>query len=363
MKKSAIIAACICLAGLLLIGIGISLTRTDAKRAYEKGYNMRTEKNYTCTGEIKELSVNETSVKTVISRGDVKTPEIRYYVNEKTEEVVIAEKNGKLSFTRKTTGVFGGWNLGVDFTQYVTEIVLPEDFCGPVQCISSSGGAEVTDLNGTDMVIKSSSGSARVENIKAEELTVSATSGSIRLNDAEVAGNANFKTNSGSIRLNDVKCIDLSTESSSGSDELKKIEAKNIKVTATSGGIRCYDMTAVKDIDLSNSSGSIRLEDSKAECIRTKNSSGGHDYDNVKVETISAESTSGSLKFSRLDIGKSGEFRATSGGVRGSIRGNENDFSVITKTGSGSSNLSNTRSGDKTLDITTTSGSIRVTFE
>ena len=95
MKKSSIIAACICLAGLLLIGIGISLTRTDAKRAYEKGYNMRTEKNYTCTGEIKELSVNETSVKTVISRGDVKTPEIRYYVNEKTEEVIIAEKNGK----------------------------------------------------------------------------------------------------------------------------------------------------------------------------------------------------------------------------------------------------------------------------
>ncbi len=361
MKKSAIIALSICLAGILIFCIGLSFTRKNAKRTYEKGIGMRTEKNYTCSGKINGLAVNETNIKAVIKRGDVKTPEIRYYIDEDREEVIIEEKDGKLTFTRKGKKLFFFFN--VDFSQYVTEIVLPEDFNGSVDCVSNSGGAEVTGLNGTTVAVRSSSGSVKVEDIRAEELTVSASSGSVRVDDIEIAGNAMFKTNSGSIKANSVKCKDLSSESTSGSNEIKAAEAKNIKVTATSGSIRCYDLTAVKNIELSNSSGSIRLEDSEAERIVSKNNSGGHDYANVKVDSILAETTSGSLKFSRLDIGKSGEFSANSGSVKGSIIGSEEDFSIITKTGSGSSNLTDTRSGDKTLDITTTSGSIKVSFE
>ncbi len=363
MKKSAIIALSICLAGILFTCIGFSLVRKDAKRTNGKGFGMRTEKNYTCSDKINSLTVNETSVKAVIKRGDVKTPEIRYYVDEDREEVIIKEKDGNLTFTRKEKNIIEFAFFNVDFTQYVTEIILPEDFCGPVNCICSSGGAEVTGLDGTSVTVEATSGSLKVEDIRAEELTVSASSGSVRVNNVEVAGDAKIKTTSGSIKANSVKCKDLSSGSSSGSNELKEAEAKNIKVTATSGSIRCYDLTAVRNIELSNSSGSIRLEDSQAEKIVAKNSSGGHDYTNVKADLIYGEATSGSLKFSGLEIGKSGEFHATSGTVRGNIRGSEDDFSIITETGSGSSNLPNTRSGEKTLDITTTSGSIRVSFE
>jgi hypothetical protein len=58
----------------------------------------------------------------------------------------------------------------------------------------------------------------------------------------------------------------------------------------------------------------------------------------------------------------SSESPANSGSVSGSIIGNEDDFSIIANTTSGSCNLGSKAEGEKRLEISTTSGSVNISF-
>ncbi len=361
MKRITLITLIVCAVGIVFMIAGICLAKGNVIGG--KDNMKKTEKHYTCSSDIDELIVNESSVRTVVATGDVERPEIKYYVDDETEEVTITEKNGKLSVTREEKSMVHLFNIDFDLFDYTTEITLPKDYNGKVYVESSSGGAELYALTGSDIVVDSSSGSIEAKNIRAEELVLSASSGSVVLNEIEVKGKVGLKTSSGRVKAEDVECNDLEAKASSGSIEFKKIEAENVKAEATSGSIGCYEITAENDISLANSSGSITVENSSSKSLNTKNSSGGHRYNDVKADTVYTESTSGNVNFDNLNIGKKGEFHSTSGGVHGTVAGAEEDFSIITSTTSGSSNLNNSRSGNKTLDITTTSGNISVKFE
>ena len=361
MKKSTMIALIACGAGLLLLIAGRLIFKGDNDMFF--GNRDRTEKSYVCTGDIDRLVVNETCYKTTITVKDVEKAEIRYFLDEKTETVTVGEKNGELTFKRDDNkkGVY----FDIDFinsAEYPTEIVLPGDFNGELIVKGISGRLEVREITGTKVVIESSSGAVKADGIKAEELVVTAVSGAIRLNDAEVSGNLSVEASSGRVEMKNVSCCDLSSTTVSGAQEIGKVEAKNVSATASSGAVKCYDMTVDKDIYLKTVSGRISLEDSSAEALKSESGSGAHMYADVKVERIKAKAVSGGIGLDRLDIGSEGVFNTSSGSVKGTVKGNESDFSVITKTSSGSSNLNNTRTGEKTLDITTTSGSIKVTF-
>ncbi|MCR5585514.1 MAG: DUF4097 domain-containing protein [Lachnospiraceae bacterium] len=404
MKKSTIIALAACGVGILLLITGRLLFKGEYKG--DNGMiiinkNM-TEKSFVCTNDIDKLVVNETCYKARVTVKDVEKAEVRYFLNEEAEEVTVEDKNGELNFKREQKKGIRFDFISFDVNDYATEIVLPKDFKGELIIKGISGGLEVREITGTNVVVESSSGAVKVDNIKAGKLDVSTVSGSLKLNDAEVVGDLQVEASSGRVEINNikaaefksssvsgmiklkdaevagdfgaeassgrveitnVKCKDFSSSTTSGANEIRKIEAKNADVSASSGAVGCYEMTVTGNIKLTSVSGLIKLEESSAENVKSESGSGAQKYIDVKLETIYTKSVSGAVSLERLDIGSAGEFHTSSGGVRGSVKGKESDFSVITTTGSGSSNLTNTRTGEKKLDITTTSGGIRITFE
>ena len=116
------------------------------------------------------------------------------------------------------------------------------------------------------------------------------------------------------------------------------------------------------NISAQNSSGGMGLTKIACDEVFAKNTSGSIKLTNVSSKSIEAENTSGGI---RLD-GVSGDalkFASRSGSINGNINGKESDYSVITSTTSGSCNLAASRDGEKTLDVSTTSGGIRISFD
>ena len=158
------------------------------------------------------------------------------------------------------------------------------------------------------------------------DITATNTSGGVRMENVKASGKIEVESSSGSVRFDDVKAEDnFSAKASSGSVKLEKV--------------KCNDLT------LKSNSGSIRLNDVKAEgSLEAKNSSGG-------------------IHFDALEVGKDISLSATSGSVSGTLIGSEDDYSIISKTSSGSNNLTDSRNGSKSMDVTTTSGSIKIQFD
>lgn len=156
-------------------------------------------------------------------------------------------------------------------------------------------------------------------------------------------GEVKTTSTSGGTKISGAECSDLSAKTSSGSIKLENISADNsVNVKATSGSVKVSNVAASKS-SFETSSGSIKLENL------------------VSTEKIIAKATSGSIHITDIVSDAIG-IKASSGSVGGTIKGRESDYSVLANTSSGSCNLDNSREGTKTLDVETTSGSVKISF-
>ncbi|MBQ7637208.1 MAG: DUF4097 family beta strand repeat protein [Lachnospiraceae bacterium] len=361
MSKRVLYGLIACGAGLIIIFIGFVLGRGDNMVFGKKASYNRVEKTYVCTSDINDLVANESDIDIVIGTGNVDKITIRYFVDEEMEKVNIAEKDGRLTFDRENRKMFS-FNIGFELKSYDTEIILPESFNGRAVIGTTSGTIEAEDIKGTGVVLKANSGSVKARRIEAEDLTVTTTSGHITLDRAEVKNRVDLENSSGGIGANNIECEDIKIKTTSGSIKSEEITAENAELNSSSGSITAKEYKVDKKMQMHATSGSFHVYDSKIGILKSENSSGSHTYNKVTVDEISAEASSGGIQMEKLDIKKTGNFKTTSGSVHGSIEGKESDFSVLVDNTSGSSNLKNSRSGEKTLDISTTSGSTRISF-
>ncbi len=346
MNKSIIVAILGLIAGLLLIGLGFLLVRGDFTKFNGRNAASRYEKDeYRCSGKIDEIEIGERSENIEIRIGSVDKPVIEYWYREgEKDEIVITEKDGKLTFKREDKHSVKVVFFSMNFEDTSTVVTLPEDYNGPITATATSGRVMATGVTtGKDMTLKANSGYVVAENLKADNLTMKATSGSIKLNDTECAGRAEIENTSGYITVERL--------AAGGEVFLKN----------TSGYIRATDVSC-GNISAQNSSGGMGLTKIACDELFARNTSGSIKLTNVSSKSIEAENTSGGI---RLD-GVSGDalkFASRSGSVNGNINGKESDYSVITSTTSGSCNLATSRDGEKTLDVSTTSGGIRISFD
>ena len=155
----------------------------------------------------------------------------------------------------------------------------------------------------------------------------------------------------------------LDLHCTSGRIMLKDITAGSLKGNCTSGAIRGENVSIGNEAQLSCTSGSIKLDNFKAREITASDHSGIIRFENVTAEgSINAHNTSGGVHFEMLKAGGNIALKTTSGSIKGSIVGNESDYSIMSKTTSGMNNLNNSRSGSRTLDVNATSGSIKIVF-
>lgn len=157
-------------------------------------------------------------------------------------------------------------------------------------------------------------------------------------------GALDLNSSSGGMELNDLTGSDIKVENTSGSIQLEGITGDTVSVKNTSGSIRLENVALGTDMSVENTSGSIKLNSVDA---------GG---------SISIKGSSGGIRLDSLKAGGDINIKNTSGSVKGTIIGKESDYKVNAEVTSGSCNLENSDSGNKELNVKTTSGGINIEF-
>ena len=352
-------------AGLILIAVGFAITGGNWRAfAGKKSNANHTHYEYVCTGNISALDLKDSYESILITTGDVDKATVSYYIFEDHDKVNVKESNGTLYFEREDLGNSSWVIFDFNFEDTKTVITLPKNFEGPVKAETSSGSISVKDLKNSDVTVENRSGSIKIENIeKSGVISAKNTSGSIHVNNLNSTGDITLDSSSGSVRAEEIKCKDFSAKATSGSVHTDKVECDNLTAQSSSGSVKVTNATVTTNIVTKSTSGSSRTENATCASLESESSSGSVTVENVTADTAKCNTTSGSIHLDSLDVSKFATLKANSGGINGTIKGKETDFSIITSTGSGSCNLKDSRDGEKTLDATTTSGSINIKFE
>lgn len=262
-------------------------------------------REYECHGKICLISIMASSDKIIVGSGDVGNVMVSYTECPGKHEYVLTEQDGTLTLGRKpiTSFIWGIWQPFIDNGIRVT---VPGGFNGVLGIKSSSGRISVSGIDPERVNIECSSGAVAVENVNTGRLSITTSSGAVKVTDVQ-----------------------------SGSD---------ISVGCSSGMIALINTTVAKDVSVGNHSGLIRMLNVSA---------GG---------SLIAGNRSGGIHFDSLKTGGNIDLSTNSGAIRGTIIGRESDYSIISHTTSGHNGLINSRTGEKQLNASATSGAIRISF-
>jgi len=283
------------------------------------------EREYVCREKTELISIVSTSDAIRIVSGDVDNVTVSYMECPGKHEYTLTEQDGKLSL-EYISNISIIWGLQQIFTDTTIDVTVPGDFCGALELTASSGRTVLSDLNIAYLNSGSSSGSVKASNVNS-------------------AGPVCIRNSSGTIKLKDISAADVTVNNTSGGVNMDQVRSLGgINAGVTSGSISLSGSTAQNDISLSNHSGAIRLEDVTA---------GG---------SVNASNTSGGIHFASLKAGGNLSFSTTSGSIKGSVIGNESDYSITSNTTTGSNGLTDSEGGAKELNAHATSGSIKIVF-
>lgn len=228
---------------------------------------------------------------------------------------------------------------------YMPESVLPEvELNGGLLSIKSRKDKIIVGISNRKIIIKVPSG------FTPSDFNIGASSGSLHVRDLDLPCDVNCGTSSGSVHITNVNCKKLDLGSSSGSVHIENVNSDDLNAGTSSGSIRTENSKGAF-AKLHSSSGAVRL-DGSYEGIDCTASSGSVHAKLYKALTMDSNlhSTSGSVKLSvPSDAGFNVKYGVVSGSYHNSITGT-----------SGKNGSDVVRGGGPTVQIGTTSGSIRI---
>lgn len=186
------------------------------------------------------------------------------------------------------------------------EVLVPREITAKCSFETSNAKIEVDGLKvWGEIKTKTSNASTTVKSIEASHIDIKTSNGKIKAKELKIYGNACCKSSNASIDLSGIDCLELYANTSNG-----KIKAENIK--------------ADEKFKLSTSNGSIEI-------------------DNIKSAYIDLATSQGSIK--------------------GRIEGSMKEYSIMSSTSLGKSNLPVRKNdGDKKLKAATSMGNINIDF-
>lgn len=295
---------------LSLIGFG-----DNTAMIFEKEYNPE---------ELNNINVDVSSSNVKIEKADIDKIKITAY-GEKEDKIKEVMNENELSITKENTKIFIFTMLYWCREEIVIQV--PNNCDEEFNIKTSSGDIIVPDLEGDNIELKTASGKIQCGNINNGNIETS--SGDILI------GNGNevtLKVSSGNIKAGDFN--KLSAEASSGDIEIGTI-SEDAKVKTASGKITLNGANKLKAEAIS---GDIKINSIENNC---------------KIS-----STSGNIIVDRANINENSFIKTNSGNV---VINNKNDIYVETETTSGDADVqNNNRMSEIVLDITTTSGNIKV---
>ena len=295
---------------LSLIGFG-----DNTAMIFEKEYNPE---------ELNNINVDVSSSNVKIDKADIDKIKITAY-GEKEDKIKEVMNENELSITKENTKIFIFTMLYWCREEIIIQV--PNNCDEEFNIKTSSGDIIVPDLEGDNIELKTASGKIQCGNINNGNIETS--SGDILI------GNGNevtLKASSGNIKAGDFN--KLSAEASSGYIEIGTI-SEDAKVKTASGKITLNGANKLKAEAIS---GDIKINSIENNC--------------------EISSTSGNIIVDRANINENSFIKTNSGNV---VINNKNDIYVETETTSGDADVqNNNRMSEIVLDITTTSGNIKV---
>lgn len=338
MNKVYLTAGICCIAGVVILGLGIFLSRCFLNK--KSMVNAENFKTYTATSEIKTLNIKEKSTNIQVLEGNVDYVTIDYYEPENVE-YRITEENGTLTFEKFSNYVIN-FNFGYDI-DVKTVVTIPKKL------------KLAADIG-------SKSGSIEIDRLSFAKLNVNATSGLVKIKDVKSDGEMTISNDSGSKKLAGVEAESLTVKGTSGVLKAENVTVTNGIIVEITSGSTTFSNVASSDLSIEGKSGAIKATNVATGDVRIKATSGSIKLDNVSGSTFDIHNKSGKISFDMLNASQSINIENGSGSIRGTIVGAKEDFATLVNVGSGSNNLDNTRTGDKELTVNGGSGMINVTF-
>lgn len=363
MKKSSIMA-------LLLIGVGLMIMGTTylVYRGKPAVFNSKSisyiHETFECSQEIYDILIQERAEDVKVELANVSYPSIKYVNYKGKEEVKVTDSAGVLSFYRPAVNTnFVGVNMQEDTD---TTLVLPKDYSGTLTIRTSSGDITADkELKLLKFEAEASSGDVLLSSFSSEESAIiKTTSGDISMSNISTGTFINISSSSGTIVSKKLAAGSFFVATSTSGDMVVEglAAGDSVDFSASSGSLKLSDIAAAKGILAITTSGSIYSEDSSFDKIDFEASSGSITLVSDSASSVKVKTTSGTISLDKLEA-DSISLEASSGSIKGTIDGEESDYSIISTTSSGSSNLKDKREGSKTLDVKTTSGSIKLSFK
>lgn len=341
-KKLFKIALQLVVLGLVIFAIGYATSKPEENNGYYQD-----DQTYLLS-EVSRIEVNTDSPCVVVK--SVAGDSI-HFTWKAGDHVQYTEQlsGGKLSvkYYLKVNWMDSLFKSNLNGDSFVLEIELPESFAGDINIHTVSGSISMEDARALDeLTLSSVSGSIDASDISArQDIGINTTSGSAKVNDIFAANDLDIKTVSGSLQLRNAEVngeCDLST--GSGSLEVASlITADALQMKTISGSLDVSQTDCGSDITLSTTSASIKLMDVTGESLTARSVSGTMDINNLKAD--------------RIDL------KNTSGAVKGTIQGAQDEYNIAVKTVSGDRSIKNhTAGGQKSLKVDTVSGDIKLSF-
>ncbi len=194
------------------------------------------------------------------------------------------------------------------------------------------------------------------------ELDINGASSDISLSDIDMKDEMKIYSVSGEIKITDCKAKALGTGATSGEIELRSITVSSIDAGTVSGDIHLSDIRGKIPLTLETVSGEVYAESVEAKDFSVQTVSGETTLRNVSGMKADFSSTSGGVGLNRANF-REIKFSTISGDISGTVTGSADDYTVYTDTVSGRNSLSGHRGrGERTLDLSSTSGSFDIGF-
>ena len=303
MKKFFIIAACVLIvAGIIVCAVGYASGGFDIKAMKE--YSTRYEE-FDPAG-VEQIFVSETSDDVIFKPSEDGLIHIEYREAKNVTHTSSLE-NGKLTVRRVKTNLdaFRFWLTDLfSFVDGRVIVFIPEGLVCSLECKCSSGDISVSDLELSTLTLSLSSGDIKLKNCSAASCSISGSSGDM---------------------------------------EFSALRTGDLVVTLTSGDISASDIVCGGSASLKNNSGDIDISSFAAEgAFNCKTNSGDIDISSLASPDITV--------------------KASSGDVNLTVLGDEKEYRVSAETSSGDVDAPRSSKGDKSLDVKTSSGDIKVEF-
>lgn len=269
---------------------------------------------------------------------------------------------------------------------------IPEVQWGRVQISTFSGAVQAESLHCESFTADTSSGSIHVAGIQADDaLSCTAFSGKVQIIDSSAGGRATLSTSSGAIEAQGLAADSLSHNTFSGSTTLERVSIRSVEISSSSGSITGKDIQGqrfsadtfsgkidLQGIDtelatqLSTGSGAITMKAGAQNAVSVHTFSGSISLAPDSVATVMSDSSSGAFHgifptdcdatvdtFSGavvIELPETASFQLTTETFSGGVFC---DFPSARRAG-GDEDAFIVGSGEKTLTISTSSGSITV---